>query len=344
MRRGTSCQHRRRADAGSAAVLLDPLQSSTKAVAPPSASPPGTRRFEAPSWRGRPSVAALNWVREVSGGAQILAVRLLRTGGWHANHAVTVLEPTGKERQLVLRRWARPGWELEDPDFTASREEAVLGLLERAGLPTPRVVASDPRGATCDVPALLITRLPGHPPRVVRDLDSFLTQLAQGLARVHRLPVDAREVPGFRTYYPMREAQLPSWLRKDRVWEAALAAAREAEPTEASFIHRDYHPGNSLWRHGALTGIVDWTQASRGPVEVDVGSMRWNLAADFGLPAADRFLEAYRASSHLELRDQPIWDLVTLMDLVLSKGEPCPEDEMRPLREHARACLRRMPD
>ena len=296
-----------------------------------------------PSWRGRPPEAALNWVRDVTDGGQILAVHLLPTGGWHANHAVTVLKATGKERQLVLRRWARPGWELEDPDFTASREAAVLGLLERAGLPTPRLVGADPRAATCDVPALLTTRLPGHPPGGVGDLDSFLTQLAQGLTRVHRLTVGARELPGFRTYYPMREAQLPSWLRGDRVWEGALAAAREAESTEASLIHRDYHPGNSLWRHGALTGIVDWTQASMGPVEVDVGSMRWNLAADFGLPAADRFLEAYRASSHLEVRDQPIWDLVTLMDLVLSMSDPCPEDAMRPLREHARACLGRMP-
>ncbi len=283
---------------------------------------------------------ALNWVRDVSGGGQILAVRLLRTGGWHANHAVTVLEPAGRERQLVLRRWARPGWDLEDPDLTASREAAVLGLLERAGLPTPRLIASDSLGAHCDVPALLTTRLPGHPPGRVRDVDGFLTQLAQSLTRIHRLTVGSREVPAFRTYFPMRQAPLPGWLQGDRVWEAALAVAREAEPTYAAFIHRDYHPGNSLWRYGALTGVVDWTQASMGPVEVDVGSMRWNLAADFGLPAADRFLEAYRASSTFELRDQSIWDLVTVMDFVLSMSDPCPEDEMSPLRAYARACLR----
>jgi aminoglycoside phosphotransferase (APT) family kinase protein len=279
----------------------------------------------------------------VSGGGQILSVRLLRIGGWHANHAITVVEPQGRRREVVLRRWARPGWDLEDPDFTTSREMLVLGILERVGLPAPRLIGADPLGASCDVPALLMTRLPGHPPGRVRDVDTFLIQLAEVLTRIHRIGAASQGIPAFRTYFPMREAPLPGWLQGDLVWVSALAVAREAGPSADTFIHRDYHPGNTLWRYGKLTGVVDWTQASLGPVGVDVGSMRWNLAADFGLRASDRFLDAYRASSGLELRDQPIWDLVTLMDLVLSMSRPGPEDEMTPLRAHALACLKRIP-
>lgn len=56
-------------------------------------------------------------------GSRVVAVRLLGTGGWHANHAVTVVDRRGATRRLVLRRWARPGWDLDDPDFTAAREK-----------------------------------------------------------------------------------------------------------------------------------------------------------------------------------------------------------------------------
>ena len=319
-----------------------PLHSGTRALSSSVPSTPPSRRSGTPSWRGRPPEEALNWVREVSGGGQILSVRLLPVGGWHANHAITVLEPKGMRRQVVLRRWARPGWDVEDPDFTASREIRVLGLLERAGLPAPRLIGADPMAATCDVPALLVTRLTGHPPGRVRDVETFLVQLAEILARIHHIGAASAEIPAFRTYFPMREAHLPGWLLGDPVWEGALAAAHEAEASADSFIHRDYHPGNSLWRYGTLTGVVDWTQASLGPVGVDVGSMRWNLAADFGLRTADRFLDAYRASSDLELRDQPVWDLVTLMDVVLGMSGPGPDDEMGSLRSHAEACLHRI--
>ena len=33
------------------------------------------------------------------------------------------------------------------------------------------------------------------------------------------------------------------------------------------------------WSRGLLTGMVDWTQASWGPPELDLGHMRWNLVA-----------------------------------------------------------------
>ncbi len=343
MGRITYCQRQR--DAGRAVpppLSPVPLHSGSQALTSSVPSTPRSRRSRLPSWRGRPPETALNWVREVSGGERVLNVRLLPVGGWHANHAITVLEPKGMRREVVLRRWARPGWDVEDPDFTVSREMLVLGLLERAGLPAPRLIGADPMAATCDVPALLMTRLPGHPPGRVRVVATFLVQLAEMLTRIHRIGAASHEIPAFRTYCPMREAPLPGWLQGDPVWEGALAAAREAEPSADSFIHRDYHPANTLWRYGRLTGVVDWTQASLGPVGVDVGSMRWNLAADFGLQAADRFLDAYRASSDLELRDQPIWDLVTLMDVVLGMSGAGPVNSMASLRSHAEACLHRI--
>ena len=92
-----------------------------------------------------------------------------------------------------------------------------------------------------------------------------------------------------------------------------------------TLIHRDYHPGNTLWSRRRLTGIVDWTQASSGPPGLDVGQMRWNLVAGHGQRVADRFLACYRAASGRALDDQSYWDLVSLLDLLLDVGDPVGE-------------------
>ncbi len=92
-------------------------------------------------WRARPPKRSLEWAAASLGpGSRVISARLLDQGGWHANHAVTVVDARHVSHRLVLRRWARPGWALGDPDFTAAREVEVLKLLERnrrGELPAP---------------------------------------------------------------------------------------------------------------------------------------------------------------------------------------------------------------
>src|SRR6266498_2936283 len=108
--------------------------------------------------RRRPPEQTLRWVTESIGpGSRVASLRRLTEGGWHANHALTVIDRSGRAHRLVLRRWARLGWEQEDRDFTAEREAAVLELLAESPVPAPRIVAADPEGAVCDVPTLLTT-------------------------------------------------------------------------------------------------------------------------------------------------------------------------------------------
>jgi 3-hydroxyacyl-CoA dehydrogenase len=68
-------------------------------------------------------------------------------GGWHANHAIDVIDAGGTRHRLVLRRRARPQWALEDPDFTAAREAAVLELLSETPIPAPRLVTASAKWA-----------------------------------------------------------------------------------------------------------------------------------------------------------------------------------------------------
>ena len=98
----------------------------------------------------------MRWAQEAAGARVVAALPL--ESQWLANHLLVL----GDGRELVLRRWARPGWERDDPDLTAAREALVLERLADTPVPAPELVAADPDAAACDVPALLITRVPGR--------------------------------------------------------------------------------------------------------------------------------------------------------------------------------------
>lgn len=270
---------------------------------------------------------AARWVTEVTGpGSRIVSVRRLRPGSWHVNHALNVTDGSGRTHRLVLRRWARPGWETDDPDYTVERETRVLGLLGQTPVPAPAVVAADPAGARCDVPAIILTRLPGHPPRPADGGGgSFFRQLAETLAAIHDAGGSAARatLDPYRLYYDRAGAVPARWMGGGPVWAQVTAVVRQPPPaTPMALIHRDYHPGNTLWSRRRLTGVVDWTQASWGPPGLDLGHMRWNLVADYGQQAADRFLACYRAATGATLPEQPYWDLVSLLDLLLDVDDP----------------------
>jgi aminoglycoside phosphotransferase (APT) family kinase protein len=300
--------------------------------------------------RRRPPAEALDWVAvSVGAGAKLVSVRRLTEGHWHANHVVTVRDASGSDHELVLRRWARPGWKSEDPDFTPEREVTVLELLGKSSVPTPRVVNVDPAGTICDVPALLTDMLPGHPPGHPEDLGSFLEQLAEALPGIHVSDGEARRrLPSYERYYDDLESVAPpAWTSEPELWEEALAVA--AKPRVAGrecLIHRDYHPGNTLWRDGRLTGVVDWTQGSWGPAAVDTAHMRWNLAVAYGADAADRFLEYYRELTSDPGDDQRYWDIVTVLDVL---PDIDPDDlplawDLGRLEQYLEAVLGRAPD
>jgi aminoglycoside phosphotransferase (APT) family kinase protein len=269
--------------------------------------------------RRRPPDATLNWVtRSIGDGSRIVSLRRLTHGGWHANHALSVVDRAGEAHRLVLRRWARPEWIVEDPDFTAEREAAALNQLSATPVPAPELVAADPDADICDVPALLITRLPGRPPGIPADMDAFLTGLARALVAIHAAGERLRgRVPGYRTYHDHRAATTPRWSSRPDLWERALELALTEPPLgPRCFIHRDYHPENTLWSRGRLTGVVDWTAASWGPPAVDTAHMRWNLAITYGPDTADEFLRLHRSLASESFPNQTYWDVSTVLDLV----------------------------
>jgi aminoglycoside phosphotransferase (APT) family kinase protein len=314
--------------------------------------------------RRRPPAAALGWAAAAVGpGSRVVAVRPLDSA-WLANHAVDVADAAGAVHRVVLRRWARPGWDEEDPDFNAAREAAILELLAPTPVPAPALVAADPDGAVCDVPALLLARLPGGPPDLEADPDPgpLLQGLAAALPPIHAVAVPGTGaaggggdtgvggdtggpavVPAYRRFYEPERLAPPAWSARPGLWARAFeVAAGPPPPHRPCFIHRDYHPGNTLWLDGRLVGVVDWVGGSWGPASVDLAHMRLNLAWDLGLAAADRFLAAHHALTGFD--HNPWWDVVAAVDTVpeLASPGPPPEPWLRRMEELVAAALARL--
>lgn len=264
-----------------------------------------------------PPERSLSWAVRRLGGGELVSVVPLRGGISHANHLVIVAGPHGTASG-VLRRWVRPEWAIEDPESSPEQEIATYDLLAGSAVPAPRLLAGDPAGESCDVPAILLTRTPGR--RRVRPLRMapFLRGLAAVLPQVHSVDPSraARTVPPYRHYYELDQLVVPAWWSRPEIWERATALAAMPPSIRSSvFIHRDYHQGNTLWRTGKLTAIVDWTSASFGPPEVDIAHMRTNLALSFSLEAADEFRDAYRSIAGAPPHD-PWWDMRMALDFI----------------------------
>jgi len=279
-----------------------------------------------PTAPSTPRAETLRWVERCLGpGSEVKMVRPLAGGSTHINHALLVESRSGNVHRLVLRRWP-DDLLVTDPGFSPEREIAALALLAGCEIPTPTLVAADPAGTYCDAPALLITRLLGHPPRPAPDdLPEYLIQLAAALLTVHGL-AGASTMPPYTPYNRLVDPRPPRYATRPELWERAFTVVAGSAPGSAQhFIHRDYHPDNTLWAYGRLTGIVDWSNASYGPIGVDIGHMRWNLALRYGVPTADRFRSAFDQVSGGHEQD-PYWDLRCVVDLL-------PEDLDQPISE-----------
>lgn len=294
-----------------------------------------------PGFSEPPSAATLRWVEECLGrGSEVKMVRPLVGGLSHVNHALLAESRSGTVHRLVLRGWASAGWPDIDIEFSPEREIAALTLLAGCEIPTPSLVAADPSGAHCDTPTLLITRLLGHPPRPAREeLPEYLIQLAAGLLSVHAIG-GASTMPPYRPYNHLDVRLAPLGARHPGLWERGFdVAAGPAPGATPHFIHRDYHPDNTLWMYGRLTGIVDWSGASHGPAAVDVAHMRVCLARRYGAGVADRFLAAFDQVCG-GYRHDPYWDLRAVLDLLPEQpGRPIAPAEMPALEDFLEQAL-----
>ena len=203
--------------------------------------------------------------------------------------AIDVVDRAGGRHQLVLKLYTPEPTEPDSP----KREARILELMGTSDLTVPRVVAIDPDGVECEMPALLMTRLAGRPLIWPRQIEHWIDDLAASAAHIHATPIPRASLPAY-ARYELDKPKAPSWSKQPEMWEEAIATIEKPPPTDRkTFIHRDFHAGNVLWSAGALSGIVDWLHGCWGPPEQDLAHCRLNIWCNQGPAAADALLDAY---------------------------------------------------
>ncbi len=276
------------------------------------------------------------WLNRVIGaGGRSLAIAPMRGS---TSSSLFRIDHAG--RRFVLRVLDNREWLAEEPDL-ASHEAAALDEAQKAGLSAPRLVAYAPDDVGFGAPVVLMTFLEGSIDLRPARFQTWLEGLAGELAAIHRHPADAFPWR-FRSWVNRATLAPPVWSVAPSIWERAieywLGADQDLTPlppsselerpnpgeggrrvrtlSRAVFIHRDYHPVNVLWRGGAVSGVVDWINACRGPAGVDVAHCRVNLAQMYGSQTADQFLDAYLDVAGGFAYD-PYWDVDALLDMCL---------------------------
>ncbi len=226
-----------------------------------------------------PSPGALREVQRLAGASAVIRSVVKLEGGQHAD---TWKVDTANPALTVVVRQFPAG------DPAAAHEQRVLHVLDGLGGLAPRPLGNGRWS--------LISWLDGHADITPADPEQWAEQLGHALATVHAVPVD-------------RLAALPSVFDRSRALAGPLATTIRSRWTEITspaevLAHNDYWSGNVVWRDGALTGIVDWSGAARGPRGYDVGWCRLDLVLLFDERIADVFLAAYEHP----IGDIALWD------------------------------------
>jgi aminoglycoside phosphotransferase (APT) family kinase protein len=189
-------------------------------------------------------------------------------------------------------------------------EAAVLEALATSDVPAPRFVACTDGSDLDGQPAIVMSRAPGRLNLRPADPHDWVRRMAVTLARIHAAAIAA---PEWESWIDANALSAPAWTHPPDVWKAAIEAARTADATrgDRGFIHRDYQHFNILWRRERITAVVDWVMASTGPLDIDVGHCRLNLAVLFSADLAERFRRVYEGEAGRKVEAQ--WDITSLL-------------------------------
>lgn len=257
--------------------------------------------------RASPPGATLAWLVEVLGAARVVSCVVMKGGTTSAMHRLEVQSAGGSMRRVVLRRYVLDSYLAAEPR-ASQREAQALALAATASVPTPGLLAADLDAAVCDAPTIAMGDLAGFP---VWDLGRrHLERLVDALDEIHAIDINTAAVDDIHHYRPQLLTP-PKWARDPTVWGHAIEIFHGPIPVrDRVFVHRDFHPGNVLWRYGQITGIVDWQAACRGPASIDIAHCRLNLAySDPGAAAVLRGVWEQRSGRTFD----PWADVMTLI-------------------------------
>ncbi|MCH8978476.1 MAG: aminoglycoside phosphotransferase family protein [Armatimonadetes bacterium] len=238
---------------------------------------------------------------ELGPAVHVVDVRPL-TGGAMAVDLIELTEDDAR-RDVVLKRFPL------EAGAAAENEWDALCFAHSVGLPSPAPLSYNAVN-WFGAPSIVMSALPGSPCHSPTNLDSWAASLAETLVAIHSAADDALPAtlrrPGIWNRWD--GSSLPPGPRRDAI-VLALTELR-ARSWHTSFCHCDFHPGNVLFRDGAVVGVVDWPSAKLSPLLNDIGRLRAAVAVWPGGNAPDLVATAYEERSGRSLEGLAYWDLL----------------------------------
>lgn len=228
-------------------------------------------------------------------------------------------ERDGEPTEGVLRL-PPPGARRAGP-ADVSRQARIMTALVSTAVPVPEILASSEEPVIDDRPFVLMSKVAGDP------LDSVLETVgAHGVIRAAFDTIDLiSSVPVPETgigdepitdptaevarWAKLRERAPAELVSRAPALESKLLTARPAV-AQARLVHGDYHPGNLVFRDGAVVAVLDWEIAHLGVTPSDKAGLCM-------LAIRKRFGETYSGESSaiplddmLVMADEPDFEYV----------------------------------
>lgn len=218
--------------------------------------------------------------------------------------------------ELILRLPVSP-WITDGMLITNARALRVAGTH---GLAAPRLIAADLDGRASGTVATLESFLSGSsdlPPMAsaarLREAGAVLARVhALGLAPQADLPHRSRPCAADDRAADRRRGRTPT---TPLLQQADEQVRSYGVPAAASvFLHGDVWGGNMLWEGDRCVALIDWKGAGVGDPGVDLGSLRMQMALQYGQAAPAHVLEGWQRQAGRAAVAVPYWDVVAALN------------------------------
>src|SRR5438105_5906401 len=235
----------------------------------------------------------LRWVAGVVGGMRVVSIENPSRSTHRPSGTFRVrVEGTSTGATDLILRISVPRWITDGMVITNAR---ALRLAETHGLAGPRLIAGDLDGRASGTVATLETFLSGSsgsPPMVSA---ASLRAAGAAIARVNAVVLAP-------------QADLPHRPRP------CAADDRAADRRQSVFLHGDVWGGNMLWEGDRCVALIDWKGAGVGDPGVDLGSLRMQMALQYGHHAPAHVLEGWQRQAGRAAIAVPYWDAVAALN------------------------------
>ncbi|CAM4202532.1 phosphotransferase family protein [Janibacter anophelis] len=261
---------------------------------------------------------------------------------------LTYLVTDARGVRIVLRR--PPMGQLLASAHDVAREHRILAALQGSDVPLPVVhgLCEDP--AVADRPVLAVSFVEGLVLDERADAEGLSPvarhavglSLADTLARIHAVDLEAVGLTGLASHKPYAARQLRRWSGQ---WELSRTRevaeldrltvrlhGREPEPGEVTLVHGDSHLRNVIVDpdDARVRAILDWELSTLGDPLADLGTllaywprpgdpptMRFDASTVEGFASREELVEHYVAASGRDVSALPFWHGLGLWKLAI---------------------------